>query len=157
MPSFTPGAPTAASGGIAAGMVQQFGYAVPSGYLECDGSAVSRTTYAALFAAIGTSFGVGDGSSTFNVPDFRGRSPLGVGTGDATNATAWALADKGGDEATEAHTHNVPGTTNRSDFGVGADFMPSSGGGNTLATASTGAGDGGNMHPVLTVRFGIKT
>ena len=45
---------------------------VPSGYLECDGSAVSRTTYADLFAAIGTTWGSGNGSSTFNVPDLRG-------------------------------------------------------------------------------------
>ena len=44
----------------------------PSGYLKCNGAAVSRTTYADLFAEIGTAFGAGDGSSTFNVPDFRG-------------------------------------------------------------------------------------
>ena len=51
---------------------------VPSGWLMCDGSAVSRVTYAALFTAIGITFGRGDGSTTFNVPDFRGRVPLGV-------------------------------------------------------------------------------
>ena len=45
---------------------------VPSGYLKCNGAAVSRTTYADLFAEIGTAFGAGDGSSTFNVPDLRG-------------------------------------------------------------------------------------
>jgi microcystin-dependent protein len=45
----------------------------PTGYLECDGSAVSRTTYAALFSAIGTTFGSGDGSTTFNLPDIRGQ------------------------------------------------------------------------------------
>lgn len=45
--------------------------APPSGYLDCDGSAVSRTTYAALFAAIGTRFGAGDGTTTFNLPDLR--------------------------------------------------------------------------------------
>jgi len=44
----------------------------PSGYLKCNGAAVSRTTYADLFAEIGTAFGAGDGSSTFNVPDLRG-------------------------------------------------------------------------------------
>lgn len=44
----------------------------PSGWLECDGSAVSRTTYSTLFAAIGTTFGTGDGSTTFNLPDLRG-------------------------------------------------------------------------------------
>jgi hypothetical protein len=46
--------------------------AAPTGYLEADGAAVSRTTYAALFTAIGTTFGAGDGSTTFNLPDLRG-------------------------------------------------------------------------------------
>jgi microcystin-dependent protein len=45
--------------------------AIPTGWLECDGSAVSRTTYVDLFGAIGTTYGVGDGSSTFNLPDFE--------------------------------------------------------------------------------------
>jgi microcystin-dependent protein len=49
------------------------GNTVPSGWLACDGSAVSRTVYANLFASLATTFGVGDGSTTFNVPDFRGR------------------------------------------------------------------------------------
>ena len=49
------------------------GTTVPEGYLICDGSAVSRTTYSALFAVIGTTYGVGNGSSTFNLPNFQGR------------------------------------------------------------------------------------
>lgn len=49
-----------------------------TGFLICHGAAVSRTTYAALFAKIGTTFGDGDGSTTFNVPDFRGRVPQGA-------------------------------------------------------------------------------
>lgn len=53
------------------------GTAAPTGWLLCDGSAVNRTTYADLFAAIGTTFGSGDGSTTFNVPDMRGRVPVG--------------------------------------------------------------------------------
>jgi microcystin-dependent protein len=54
---------------------------VPSGYLECNGAAVSRTTYAALFAIIGTNYGNGDGSSTFNVPDLRGEFVRGFDNG----------------------------------------------------------------------------
>lgn len=55
------------------GMVVAFAVdAAPNGWLECDGAAVSRTTYAALFATIGTTFGSGDGSTTFNLPDLRG-------------------------------------------------------------------------------------
>jgi microcystin-dependent protein len=49
-----------------------------SGWLLCNGSAVSRTTYASLFDAIGTAYGAGDGSTTFNLPDLRGRVPVGV-------------------------------------------------------------------------------
>ncbi len=52
---------------------------VPSGWLSCDGAAVSRTTYANLFALVGTTYGEGDGSTTFNVPDMRGRSIVGAG------------------------------------------------------------------------------
>ncbi len=47
----------------------------PNGWLLCDGSAISRTTFANLFAIVGTSFGTGDGSTTFNLPDLRGRFP----------------------------------------------------------------------------------
>lgn len=56
------------------------GSTAPSGWVLCDGSAISRTDYAPLFAIIGTTFGVGDGSTTFNVPDMRGATPVGVGT-----------------------------------------------------------------------------
>lgn len=62
-------------------------FALPTGTyrLFCDGSAVSRTTYADLFAAIGTTYGAGDASTTFNVPDFRGRFPM---CADGTHAIA---------------------------------------------------------------------
>lgn len=55
--------------------------AYPSGFLYCDGAAISRTTYAALFTAIGTTWGAGDGSTTFNVPDLRGRVTIAAGAG----------------------------------------------------------------------------
>lgn len=51
--------------------------AVPTGWILADGAAISRTTYADLFVAIGTTYGVGDGSTTFNVPDVKGRIPVG--------------------------------------------------------------------------------
>lgn len=62
------------------------GATVPTGWLECDGSAISRTTYAALFAAISTIHGAGDGSTTFNLPDPRGRVIVGAGTGTTTES-----------------------------------------------------------------------
>lgn len=59
----------------------------PTGYLLCNGAAVSRTTYAALFAIIGTTFGVGDGSTTFNVPDTRKRVRVGYNSGSVSSPT----------------------------------------------------------------------
>lgn len=59
-------------------------------WLKCEGQAVSRTTYSALFSEIGSTFGVGDGSTTFNLPDGRGRALIGVGTGVLTEAVAAA-------------------------------------------------------------------
>ena len=89
----------------------------PPNYLICSGDSLLRTgTYAALFAVIGTTFGSVD-VTHFNIPDFRGRSPIGAGTGTATGATAHALgatptSGVGGEEkhtlgVTElpAHTH----------------------------------------------------
>jgi microcystin-dependent protein len=56
------------------------GSSAPSGWLLCQGQAISRTTYAALYALCGTTYGVGDGSTTFNIPDLRGRLPVGIGS-----------------------------------------------------------------------------
>lgn len=62
------------------GMIVMYGRATPpTGFLLCNGQAVSRTTYADLFAVLGTSYGVGDGSTTFNVPDLRSSFPVGYG------------------------------------------------------------------------------
>lgn len=68
--------------GNPAGAVITFaGATPPSGYLECDGSAVSRSTYAKLFSVIGETYGVGDGSTTFNLPDLRGEFIRGYDSG----------------------------------------------------------------------------
>lgn len=78
---------------------------VPSGYLECDGTAVSRTTYADLFAAIGTTWGSGNGSTTFNVPDLRGEFVRGWDNGrgvDSSRSFASSQAQS---------TENLDGTT----------------------------------------------
>lgn len=70
-----------------AGALMPFaGSAAPTGYLLCEGQPVSRTAYADLFAAISTTYGVGDGSTTFNVPDLRGRVAVGKGTHEDVNA-----------------------------------------------------------------------
>ena len=75
----------------------------PSGFLECDGTAVSRTTYAALFAVIGTTYGSGDGSTTFNLPDLEDNVPVGKSPNKA-------LASTGGAN-TVANSGNVGGST----------------------------------------------
>lgn len=80
------------------------GAAAPSGYLICDGSAVSRTTYANLFTILSTTYGGGDGSTTFNLPDLRQRFPL----GKATSGTGATLGGTGG---AIDHTHTVTPAT----------------------------------------------
>ena len=76
---------------------------VPTGFLECNGAAVSRSTYSALFAIVGTTYGAGDGSSTFNVPDLQDN----VAVGKSNNK---ALASTGGAN-TVTSTGNVGGAT----------------------------------------------
>lgn len=79
--------PAAATGMPTGALMPYAGSSAPTGYLMCDGSAVSRTTYAALFAVTSTTYGVGNNSTTFNLPDMRGRMPLGAGTGAGLNAS----------------------------------------------------------------------
>jgi len=89
----------------------------PSGYLYCNAAAVSRTTYADLFATIGTTYGSGDGSTTFNVPDLMGRSPLGSGTGSGLSARTRGTKDgvqsvtlQATESGTAVHGHTAPST-----------------------------------------------
>lgn len=89
-------------GGSPIGAVTAFaGAAAPAGWLIADGSAVSRTTYALLFALLSTTYGAGDGSTTFNLPDLRGRAPIGVSGGHARGAS-------GGAETTTLSTSQLP-------------------------------------------------
>jgi len=77
---------------IPAGVVVAWaGSSAPSGWLECSGAAISRTAYSALFAICSTNYGVGDGSSTFNLPDARGRAIYGTSTSVSLGATSTAI------------------------------------------------------------------
>lgn len=85
----------------------------PSGWLLCDGSAVSRSTYATLFAIISTTYGSGDGSTTFNLPNLKGRVPVGR---DAADTSFDVLGETGGakthtltsaESGVPAHTHPI--------------------------------------------------
>jgi len=84
---------------------------VPSGFLECNGAAVSRTTYSALFAIVGTTYGAGDGSSTFNVPDLQDN--VAVGKSGTKN-----LGSTGGAN-TVTSTGNVGGSTANATLSTG--------------------------------------
>lgn len=147
------------------GMLIWLTNSAPSGWLLCYGQAVSRTTYAALFAVIGTTFGVGDGSTTFNLPDLRGRVPLGQDDmgGSSANVVTAAAADTigstGGAEThalitaeLAAHTHNVSYAGGAG--GTGAVYAPGTTLAGTTATSSTGSGTAhNNMQPYITTNY----
>jgi len=148
---------------IPSGTIQMFGgTSAPTGWLLCNGSAVSRVgNNAALFAAIGTAFGVGDGSTTFNLPDLRGR--VGVGKNSATFGT---LGATGGEEThtlttpeIPSHSHLLPNFwTNTTGGGGIASVAYTSGSlSGELSTANTG-GDGAhnNIQPYQVVNYIIK-
>ena len=84
---------------------------VPSGYLECNGAAVSRTTYAALFAIIGTNYGTGNGSSTFNLPDLRGEFVRGFDNGRGADSGRSIASSQGASNASHNHSISASGTT----------------------------------------------
>lgn len=93
-----------------AGSIQVWpGSTAPEGWLLCNGQAVSRTTYANLFSVLGTTYGQGDGSTTFNVPDLTGRVPMG------TNGT-YPLASKGGEAAHTLSEEELPAVNGYLEF-----------------------------------------
>lgn len=141
---------------------------LPSGWLECDGRAVSRSTYSALsdlYAAIPGNaypYGDGDGTTTFNLPDFRGRVPVGVGDSpDVGGGPDRVLSEKGGEHQHQltvdelaAHNHPVKGqaATNVASgtttvWGINPDTTTSNAGGN---------GFHNTMQPYLVVTFAVK-
>lgn len=146
--------------GFPAGTVVAYGAAAaPSGWLLCDGAAVSRATYATLFGVIGTTFGVGDGATTFNVPNLKGRVPVGL---DAGQTEFDALAEAGGAKThtlTEAempaHSHTIA----YSDQAVAltGGNTPLESGGST-PTSTVGGGEAhNNLQPYLVLNYLIKT
>ena len=144
---------------------------IPTNWLKCDGQAVSRTTYADLFSVIGTTYGDGDGSTTFNVPDFSSRSPMGVGTGtDGTNSETTTLGQEKGEYKHTLTTNEMPShnhmfkftkqVSNPSDgldeiyFGISRTYNT---GDNSNKTDNRGNDQPHNtVHPVLGVNFIIK-
>jgi microcystin-dependent protein len=88
----------------AGSMIAFGGSAAPTGWQLCDGSAISRTTFAGLFTAIGTAYGAGDGSTTFNLPDLRGRVAVGE---DGAAGRLSANDARGNSSGEEKHTLSI--------------------------------------------------
>jgi len=122
---------------VGAGMIWYTNTA-PANWLICDGTAVSRSDYAKLFAVLGTTYGVGNGTTTFNLPDLRQRFPM----GKSASGTGNTLAGTGG---TVDHTHSVP--AHYHGMGTGAD----------LNITSSGSGTTGNDSPDHTHSVGIAS
>ena len=154
------------------GAITEFGGEnAPTNWLFCNGQAVSRETYPELFSVIGTTYGDGDGSTTFNVPDFSSRSPMGVGTGtDGTNSETTTLGQEKGEykhTLTEnempSHNHlfkftkqvsNPSSGTDEIYFGIGRNYNTND---NSNKTENKGKDQPHNtVHPVLGVNFIIK-
>lgn len=147
----------------------------PQGYLLCNDTPISRTTYSALFAVIKTTYGGGDGSTTFNVPDLRGRVIAGqddMGGSSANNLTDAQADQLGGTLGNETHTltttelpaHTHGGLTDIDPDGgdggqgedPGLDYVTSNGDG-TVSGSTGGGGPHNNVQPTIILNYIIKT
>jgi len=163
---------------VPSGVVVPFaGSAAPTGWLLCYGHAVSRTTYAALFTAVGTTFGSGDGSTTFNLPDLRGRAPFGVDnmggtaanriTSGGSGISGTTLGGAGGAETvtltqaqmpSHSHTYTAAGPSDTSANGQPQGGISDFDNYSNYSTSSIGGGDAhNNMPPALVLNYIIKT
>lgn len=165
-----------APGGLApTGVVLPFaGSTAPTGWALCDGTAISRTTFASLFTAISTTYGVGNGTTTFNLPDLRGRIPGGKDNMGGTAASRLTTAGAGVDGVTlgasggaqthtltttqiPSHTHNYVGGANTAGSGtVGAAGQSANG--YVMATLGAGSDQAhNNTQPTIVLNYIIKT
>src|SRR3990167_7552543 len=132
-----------------AGIISLYaGSTAPDGWLICDGDSVSRSEFRRLFAAIGITYGSGDGATTFNLPDMRGRAPIGAGTG--TGLSDFTIGTSTGAETISSaqlpsHTHTVG--TFSSAFIEGREN--SAGGTGSRVVWDNGSGDAVNKSDAL--------
>jgi len=126
---------------IPAGAIMPFAMnGAPTGWLAADGTAVSRSTYATLFAAIATTYGVGDGSTTFNVPDLRGYFVRGTGTNSDGTASGTFAAKQADELKSHTHTYTFKSTTGGSSAGGDPNSI-------TNTSVNTGATGGTETRP----------
>lgn len=165
-----------APGGMApTGVVLPFaGASAPTGWLLCYGQAVSRTTYAVLFAALSTTYGAGDGSTTFTLPDLRGRAASGVDNMGGTAASRLTTAGSGVNGASlgasggsqthtliesqmPAHSHQYVGGSNAAGSGT-AGAAGQSANAYYMSTLSTGGSQAhNNTQPTIVLNYIVKT
>jgi microcystin-dependent protein len=156
-----------------AGAIEAYaGSTAPTGWLLSFGQAVSRTTYANLFAVISTTYGSGDGSTTFNLPDLRGRAVAGVDNMGGTDAGRLSISNTLG-TTTGAETHTLSSSempshrhdiqrSNSAATSVGADasahYRISADSGATITTTQNTGGGGAhnNMQPTIVLNYIIK-
>lgn len=145
----------------------------PDKWMICDGTAVSRTTYADLFGVIGSTYGGGDGSTTFAIPNFKGRSPLGAGESAATGHTNHTLGQMAGEEkhtlsvaelAQHNHSASTSGKYSKSaSSGSSTNRVDGSGSSSTTGPYTTTVNNNGSntshntLHPYTGVNFIIYT
>lgn len=116
------------------------GSTAPTGWLICDGSAVSRTTYANLFSVIGTTYGTGDGSTTFNIPNLKGKVPVGLDSNDTDFDT---LGEIGGEKTHTLTVNEMPSHTHNYRLAYGSNNPM-----NGLSYATSIAGTFGDEHVI---------
>lgn len=152
-------------------ILQYSGATVPTGYMFCDGTAISRTEYATLFSVIGTTYGAGDGSTTFNLPNFNGKVAVGLDSNDSDFDT---LGETGGEKTHTLTTTEIPSHKHEGLYWLGDANRPMSlnSGSNAngyqfnwastadSAKPHTGLAGGGqahnNLQPYIVTKFIIK-
>lgn len=142
-------------------IVQFAGATAPTGYLLCDGSAISRTTYATLFTAISTTYGSGDGSTTFNLPNLKGKVPVGYNSAETEFDTIGKTGGAKTHTLTEAqmpsHKHVLPYSSEMINGTTNWGQQYGSGGG-SRDTNYTGGGEAhNNLQPYIVLNYIIKT
>lgn len=114
------------------------GASAPTGFLICDGAAVSRTTYAALFAVVGTTYGAGNGTTTFNIPNAVNRIPVGSGGSYTRGQTGGAATVTLSDAQMPSHDHSLSGTTSSDSHSHGISGSTTSAGGHDHSVGNQG-------------------